>query len=113
MSKKSLLIGAGIIAAIAMAFFVYKGTRKDNKADFRRSQKGQFKLEIETTGELEAKNSVRFKSITVVTSGMWQLPFRMCVEGSVVKERRLGRYIGSVTVSRQIQPKQIELTKPF
>lgn len=113
MSKK-LLIGAGIVAAIAMAFFVYKGTRKDNKADILGEvKKGQFKLEIETTGELEAKNSVKIQGPQQLRNfQIWQVTIQDIVpEGSVVKK---GDWVATLDRSQfqdKFNAKQIELDK--
>ena len=58
--KKNLIIGAGVIVVMLIAFFVVKGNKKAETADIMTNVKaGPFKVEIETTGELEAKNSVK------------------------------------------------------
>lgn len=58
--KRNLLIGAGVIVVLLIAFFVVKGNKSAETADIITNVKsGPFKVEIETTGELEAKNSVK------------------------------------------------------
>jgi len=58
--KKNLIIGASVIAVLLIAFFVVKGNKTSETADIITNVKtGPFKVEIETTGELEAKNSVK------------------------------------------------------
>lgn len=58
--KRNLLIGAGVIVVLLIAFFVVKGNKSTETADIITNVKsGPFKVEIETTGELEAKNSVK------------------------------------------------------
>jgi len=58
--KKNLLIGAGVVVVLLVAFFVVKGNKNTETADIIADVKsGPFKVEIETTGELEAKNSVK------------------------------------------------------
>ncbi|MEX1240950.1 MAG: HlyD family secretion protein [Cyclobacteriaceae bacterium] len=58
--KKNLIIGAGVVVVLLVAFFVVKGSKSPETADIIANVKtGPFKVEIETTGELEAKNSVK------------------------------------------------------
>lgn len=58
--KRNLLIGAGVVVVLLVAFFVVKGNKSTETADIIANVKsGPFKVEIETTGELEAKNSVK------------------------------------------------------
>lgn len=58
--KRNLIIGAGVIVVLLIAFFVVKGSKSPEAADILTNVKtGPFKVEIETTGELEAKNSVK------------------------------------------------------
>lgn len=58
--KRNLIIGAGVVVVLLIAFFVVKGNKTNETADIITDVKtGPFKVEIETTGELEAKNSVK------------------------------------------------------
>lgn len=58
--KKNLVIGVGVVVVLLIAFFVVKGSKSDETTDIMTNVKtGPFKVEIETTGELEAKNSVK------------------------------------------------------
>jgi multidrug efflux pump subunit AcrA (membrane-fusion protein) len=58
--KRNLIIGAGVVVVLLITFFVVKGNKSPETADIIASVKtGPFKVEIETTGELEAKNSVK------------------------------------------------------
>jgi HlyD family secretion protein len=58
--KRNLIIGAAVIVGLLVAFFVVKGNKSVETADIITNVKtGPFKVEIETTGELEAKNSVK------------------------------------------------------
>ena len=58
--KRNLIIGAGVVVVLLIAFFVVKGNKTNETADIITNVKtGPFKVEIETTGELEAKNSVK------------------------------------------------------
>jgi HlyD family secretion protein len=58
--KRNLIIGAGVVVVLLIAFFVVKGNKTNEATDILTDVKtGPFKVEIETTGELEAKNSVK------------------------------------------------------
>ena len=58
--KRNLLLGAGVVVVLLVTFFVVKGNKSTETADIITTVKsGPFKVEIETTGELEAKNSVK------------------------------------------------------
>lgn len=58
--KKNLIISAIVVAVLLIAYFVVSGNKKGEEAVLMASvQRGPFKVEIETTGELEAKNSVK------------------------------------------------------
>ncbi len=58
--KRNLIIGGGIVVVLLIAFFVVSGNKSNETADILTNvNRGPFKVEIETTGELEAKNSVK------------------------------------------------------
>lgn len=58
--KRNLVIGVGVVVVLLITFFVVKGSKSDETTDIMTNVKtGPFKVEIETTGELEAKNSVK------------------------------------------------------
>jgi multidrug efflux pump subunit AcrA (membrane-fusion protein) len=61
MGKKKLIIFAVVAAALA-AFFLFRGGKtKANVEILTTVRSGPFKVEIETTGELEARNSVKIQ----------------------------------------------------
>lgn len=61
MGKKGLIISAVVVAAVA-AFFLLRGGGAKATVDILASvRSGPFKVEIETTGELEARNSVKIQ----------------------------------------------------
>src|SRR5687767_2278279 len=87
--NKKLMIGAGALAVLLVAFLIYRGTRKDTSADIMGEvKKGQFKVEIETTGELEAKNSVKIQGPSQLRNfQIWQVTVQSIIdEGTVVKK---------------------------
>jgi HlyD family secretion protein len=112
--NKKLLIGAGALAVLLLAYLAYRGTRKDNSADILGDvKKGEFKLEIETTGELEAKNSVKIQGPQQLRNfQIWQVTIQDIIpEGSVVKK---GDWVATLDRSQfqdKFSAKQIELDK--
>lgn len=112
--NKKLLIGAASLAVILISFWIYRSTRKDGSADIMGEVKnGQFKLEIETTGELEAKNSVKIQGPQQLRNfQIWQVTIQDIIpEGSLVKK---GDWVATLDRSQfqeKFNSKQIELDK--
>jgi HlyD family secretion protein len=112
--NKKLLIGAGALAVLLVAFLIYRGTRKDTSADIMGEvKKGQFKVEIETTGELEAKNSVKIQGPSQLRNfQIWQVTVQSIIdEGTVVKK---GDWVATLDRSQfqeKFNARQIELEK--
>ncbi len=58
--KRKLLITGGVLGGLLIIFFVVKGNKGTESSEILISVNfGKFKVEIETTGELEAKNSTK------------------------------------------------------
>lgn len=112
--KKKLLLGAGVFSALLIAYFVLRENKSGVVTDVITSVKrGPFKVEIETTGELEAKNSVKILGPTQLRDfEIWQVAIHSIVdEGTVVKK---GDWVASLDPSEfqnRFNAKQIELEK--
>ncbi|WP_333821319.1 efflux RND transporter periplasmic adaptor subunit [Ohtaekwangia sp.] len=112
--KKKLLIGGGALAVFLIVFFVVRGNRSSEVADVMASVKrGPFKVEIEITGELEAKNSVKILGPSQLRDfRIWNVTIQSIVdEGTVVKK---GDWIATLDRSEfqnRFNEKQIELEK--
>lgn len=76
-------------------------------------KKGQFKVEIETTGELEAKNSVMIQGPSQLRNfQIWQVTIQSIVdEGTVVKKGDWVATIDRSEFQNKFTAKQIELDK--
>lgn len=62
MNKRNLIIAAVVVGIALTAFFLFRGNKGAANVDIMTMVKrGPFKVEIETTGELEAKNSVKIQ----------------------------------------------------
>lgn len=87
--KRNLIIAAGIGTILLVGFFVVRGNKDAKTTDILASvSKGEFRVEIETTGELEAKNSVKIMGPSGLRNfQIWQVTIQSIVdEGTVVKK---------------------------
>lgn len=57
--KRNAIIGGVVVVVLLVTYFIVQGSRRDDSVDIMvTAQTGKFQVDIETTGELEAKNSV-------------------------------------------------------
>ena len=62
MTRRNALIAAGVLVVALIGYFVVKGNKSSKNTDILADVRfGTFRIEIETTGELEAKNSVKIQ----------------------------------------------------
>ncbi|MBX2967097.1 MAG: HlyD family efflux transporter periplasmic adaptor subunit [Cyclobacteriaceae bacterium] len=112
--KRNLIIASGIVVVLLITYFIVRGNQKTDGADiFATVQRGTFKVEIETTGELEAKNSVKIQAPTTLREyRVNNLTIQNIInEGTVVKK---GDWIATLDRSEfqgRIKDKEIELEK--
>jgi multidrug efflux pump subunit AcrA (membrane-fusion protein) len=112
--KKNLLIGAGAFAALLIIYFVFRGNKAGDAVDIITDVKqGPFKIEIETTGELEAKNSVKILGPTQLRDfRIWNVTIQSIVdEGTVVKKGDWVATLDRSEFQNRFNEKQIELEK--
>lgn len=112
--RKKLIIGGTIAVVLLVAYFIITGGKSDNAADILATvQRGTFKVEIETTGELEAKNSVKIQAPTQLREyRVNNLTIQNIVNEGTVVER--GDWIATLDRSEfqgRIKDKEIELEK--
>ena len=114
MHKKILFAAIGITVLLAAAYLILRQGSPGNVSDIVTNVKrGPFKVEIETTGELEAKNSVKILGPTQLRDfRIWQVVIQSIVdEGTIVKK---GDWVASLDRSEfqnRFNEKQIELEK--
>src|SRR5882672_1826578 len=112
--KKNLLIIGGVLTVLLIGYFVVKGNKESATADIMAVvRRGEFRVEIETTGELEAKNSVKISGPQSLRNfQIWQVTIQSIIdEGTVVKK---GDWIATLDRSefqKKFADKQIELEK--
>lgn len=112
--NKKILIGAGALAVLLLVFFLIRQRTVVNNNDIITAVKqGPFKIEIETTGELEAKNSVKILGPTRLREfEIWQVVIQNIVdEGTVVKKGDWVATLDKSTFQTKFVAKQIELEK--
>jgi HlyD family secretion protein len=109
-----LIIGAVGVAVALAAFFIISGNQKINPSDIiSEVRQGEFRIEIETTGELEAKNSVKILGPqTLRNFQIWQVTVQEIIdEGTLVKK---GDWVATLDRSQfqdKFTAKQIEMDK--
>jgi HlyD family secretion protein len=112
--KKNLIIGAGIAVVIMVGYFIVKGNKTSEISDIMATVKrGPFKVEIETTGELEAKNSVKILGPSSLRDfRIWQVTIQNIIdEGTVVKKGDWVATLDRSEFQNRFNEKQIELEK--
>jgi HlyD family secretion protein len=112
--KKNLIIGAGVIVVLLIAYFMVKGNKTSELTDILANVKrGPFKVEIETTGELEAKNSVKILGPSSLRDfRIWQVTIQNIIdEGTVVKKGDWVATLDRSEFQNRFNEKQIELEK--
>lgn len=112
--KRNITIGSGVFVILIIGYFALSGSRKGDAVDIMATVKrGTFKVEIETTGELEAKNSIKIQAPTRLREyRVNNLTIQNIVnEGTVVEK---GDWIATIDRSEfqgRIKDKEIELEK--
>src|SRR5258708_1825271 len=114
MSKRNYVIAAAAFVLLTSGYFIVRKGDEIKGSDILTSVKrGQFRVEIETSGELEAKNSVKILGPQQLRNfQIWQVTIQSIVdEGTVVKK---GGWIATLDRSefqKKYVDKQIELEK--
>jgi HlyD family secretion protein len=114
MNKRNVIIGAVVILVALTAFMIIRSGDKTDSAEILANvQYGTFRVEIETTGELEAKNSVKILGPSTLRDfRIWNVTIQNIIdEGTVVKK---GDWVATLDKSEfqgRYTEKQIELEK--
>jgi HlyD family secretion protein len=114
MQKKNLLIGAGIFVVLLIGYFIVRGDKTSEAASIMATVKqGEFRIDIETTGELEAKNSVKILGPKgLMDFQIWQVVIQSIIdEGTVVKKGDWVATLDRSEFQNKFTSKQTELDK--
>ena len=112
--KRNILIGAGVVGVLLIGYFVVSGGKDSEAASIMAQVKrGQFRVDIETTGELEAKNSVKIQGPSQLRNfQIWEVTIQNIVnEGTVVKKGDWVATLDRSDFQTKFMAKQIELDK--
>lgn len=112
--KKNLLIGGGVVAVLLIGYLIFGKAKVGGVADILSPVKrGPFKVEIETTGELEAKNSVKILGPSSLREfGIFQVIIQNIIdEGTVVKKGDWVATLDRSEFQNKFSAKQIEVEK--
>lgn len=97
--KKRIIVAVAIVLVIVVAFFLLKDGGVDENIDISTEVKtGEFVIAITTTGELEAKNSIKITGPSGLRAArLWNVNIDKIVdEGTIVKK---GDYVASLDAS--------------
>jgi multidrug efflux pump subunit AcrA (membrane-fusion protein) len=113
MKKKILTIGLLAIAVIVAVYFITSASGKETEGIVVAVSTGEFTVEITTTGELEAKNSVEIQGPQGTRNyRIWNMTIQKIIdEGTLVKK---GDFVASLDPSElqnKIKDAQLELEK--
>lgn len=112
--KRNLLIGAGVLVMLVTGYFFVKGDEGVASNDvIANVRKGEFRVEVETTGELEAKNSVKIMGPGGLRNfQIWQVTIQSIVdEGTVVKKGDWVATLDRSEFQNKYTQKQIDFEK--
>lgn len=112
--KRKILLGAGIILVLLIGYLVVRGNKgSDSAAIMTNVKKGQFRVEVETTGELEAKNSVKILGPKGLPNfQIYSVSIQSIVdEGTIVKKGDWVATLDRSEFQNKFTTKQIELDK--
>jgi HlyD family secretion protein len=112
--KKKLLIGGGVLVVLLVGYLFVRGNDNAEAADVLATvKKGDFRIEIETTGELEAKNSVKISGPGGLRNfQIWQVTIQNIVdEGTVVKKGDWVATLDRSEFQNKFSQKQIDFEK--
>jgi len=112
--KRKILLGTGIILVLLIGYFVVRGNKGSEAASIMATvKKGQFRVDIETTGELEAKNSVKILGPNQLRNfQIWEVTIQNIInEGTVVKKGDWVATLDRSEFQNKFTAKQIELDK--
>jgi len=112
--KRNVLIGTGVMGVLLIGYFVFRADKNSDAASIMAAVKqGEFRIDIETTGELEAKNSVKilgprglmdFQIYNVVIQNIID-------EGSIIKKGDWVATLDRSEFQNKFASKQTELDK--
>ncbi|MBK6266038.1 efflux RND transporter periplasmic adaptor subunit [Marivirga sp. S37H4] len=97
--KKKLLISIAVVLVLIISFYTFRGSGTNDAVEIMTEAKfGEFVISITTTGELEAKNSIKITGPSGLRAArIWNVKVeKMVDEGTIVKK---GDFVASLDAS--------------
>lgn len=112
--KRNALIGLVVVVVLLVTYFIVQGSRRDDSVDIMiTAQTGEFQVDIETTGELEAKNSVKILGPQKLRQyRIYQVKINQIIEeGTEVKKGDWVANLDRSELQNKIQDEELEVEK--
>ncbi|MBB6459812.1 efflux RND transporter periplasmic adaptor subunit [Flammeovirga kamogawensis] len=112
MTSKKSIIGVGIAVLLLISFF-YFNTSSNETVLLTKVRKGDLKINVTTTGELEAEKSVQIRGpLGMRKASVWEAKINSLVpEGTLVKQGDQVAQLDPSSLSDQLSKMETELTK--
>jgi len=113
MNNKTIPIAIASLAVIIIIYFISRSSTNDQEGVLAKVERGEFIVDVTTTGELEAKNSVQiFGPQNTRSFRIWNMTIQDIVEeGTFVKKGEYVAKIDPTELSDKIQDSQLEMEK--
>lgn len=112
MKNKRIIIVASVVVGCFLLYFLLKGaSTSDETSIVVPVERGEFIVEVATTGELEAKNSVKITApSTLRNHRVYDVTIQSIIpEGTVVKKGDFVAMLDQSDLNNRIQDRQLEL----
>jgi len=112
--RKSHILSIAAVAVLVIVYIIVKGNKNGDSSSIITAVKhGKFTVEIETTGELDAKNSVKIIGpLQLRDFRIWNVNIQSIVEeGTIVKKGDWVATLDRSEFQNRLNEKQIELEK--
>jgi len=113
MSKKNIIISLSTVLILFAVYKIFLGPSKSESEVFVEVEQGEFEINVFTTGELEAKNSVDIQGPSSTRQlGIWQIKISDLVpEGTNVKQGDYVAALDKAEISTKMRDAASELDK--
>lgn len=110
--NKRVIIIASVVVVVLVSYFIVKGSKRDETLDILTEvQSGEFIIDVETTGELEAKNSIKILGPTRLRDyRIYNVAINDIVEeGTVLKKGQWVATLDKSELMSKLQDVQLEV----
>ncbi|MCE1169622.1 MAG: efflux RND transporter periplasmic adaptor subunit [Sphingobacteriia bacterium] len=113
MKRKKIIIGAAIVVVLAFIFWLSSGGSSDSQTILVPAKKGDFKITVTTSGELEAKSSLKIYGPQGLQQvGIWRVNIEDIIpDGTLVDSGQYVARLDMSEISNKIKDKETELEK--